>query len=77
MNCFLLILHIFKNSGSFILPYGGGGGGVIMLYKLWYNEYENGTIKNENGTMKLRTLQYNIVNTSSIPHTIQYCTIPS
>ena len=55
----------------------GVGGGVIMLYKLWYNEYENGTIKNENGTMKLRTLQYNIVNTSRIPHTIQYCTIPS
>ena len=32
-----------------------------MLYKLRYNENENGTIENENGTMKMRTLQYNTV----------------
>ena len=31
-----------------------------MLYKLRYNENENGKIKNENGTMKMRTLQCNI-----------------
>ena len=31
-----------------------------MLYKLRYNENENGKIKNENGTMKMRTLQFNI-----------------
>ena len=30
-----------------------------MLYKLRYNGNQNGIIKNENGTMKMRTLQYN------------------
>ena len=35
--------------------------GVIMLYKLRYNENEDGTIKNENGTIKMRTLQCNTV----------------
>ena len=32
-----------------------------MLYKLRYNEKENGAIENENGSMKMRTLQYNTV----------------
>ena len=32
-----------------------------MLYKLRYNENENGTVENENGTMEMRMLQYNTI----------------
>ena len=55
-----------------------------MLYKLLYSENENGTTKNENGTMKMRTLQYNTVQciygemSLAITYLLtKYCTIPS
>ena len=71
---FKLVYYIYELFSTYITPFWLFRkflyhstlwcGGIIMLYKLRYNENENSTIENENGTMKMRTLQ-------------QYCTIPS